>query len=100
MDDTPTRLCKCGRPYRPRYPEQLRCLRCRTLALSQDAQRRDSGEVEFFNKLRAVWARDTYDWQLKDPDHPGQLIWASDLAKLYRAQTRPRPVRNNLSRWL
>ena len=45
------------------------------------------------------WPREEHDWQLHDPDHPGILIWASDLAKRYREQTQPRPVRNNLARW-
>jgi hypothetical protein len=99
-DDTPSRTCKCGRPFSLLYPEQLRCLRCRQLQLSLDSRRRDDLEIDAFNTLRTEWNRSETDWQLQDPDHPGALIWAGDLAKRYRSDTKPRPVRNNLTKWL
>ena len=94
--DTQSRTCKCGRPFLPAYTEQLRCLRCRQLLLAQDGRRSDQEEIQ--EAVDSLLHSET-DWQLVDPDHPGLLIWASDLAKLYREQTQPRPVRNNLARW-
>lgn len=94
LGGTLSRTCKCGRSFTPTYPEQLRCPACRRLMLYQDG-RRPAPETAMDDLLRAE-----HDWQLVDPDHPDVLVWASDLAKLYREQTRPRPIRNNLRKWL
>lgn len=92
--------CPCGRPFQKLFPEQLRCMRCRKLQLTADNKRGDAAEIDAFNVMRDQWDEHYDDWQLWDPDHPGHLIWAKDLAKRYRESTRPRAVRNNLARWL
>jgi len=92
--------CPCGRPFLKMFPEQMRCMRCRKLQLTADNKRNDANEIEAFNEFRDQWEDHYDDWQLWDPDHPGQLVWAKDLAKRYREATRPRGLRNNLARWL
>jgi hypothetical protein len=75
-------------------------MRCRKLQLTADNKRGDASEIEAFNEFRDQWENHHDDWQLWDPDHQGQLVWAKDLAKRYRAATQPRGLRNNLARWL
>ena len=94
----PTMVCRCGVKFTQLFPEQKRCSRCRARQLGYDGQRGDADEIDLFNSLHDQWEH-FGDWQLHDPDHPGVLIWASDLAKRYRADTKPRPVRNNLGKW-
>ncbi len=92
--------CVCGRPFRRRFPEQTQCQPCRKEQLAADAIRDDSHEgKKALRRLEELLEDDT-DWSLVDPDHPGQMIKARDLAKRYREQTTPRPVGNNLRRWL
>lgn len=98
--DATLRLCPCGRTFYPLFPEQTRCQRCRGGQLTADGRRNDGAEIDAFNKYRDQWDDHFDDWQLHDPDRPWLLVWASDLAKRYREQTKPRPVRNNLRKWL
>lgn len=91
--------CPCGQMFYPLIAEQRRCSRCRTRQLGAENKRNDTNEIEAFNALTDLFQH-ADDWQLVDPAHPDRLIWASDLAKRYRAETRPRPIRNTISRWL
>ena len=95
-DDT-VLLCQCGRSFKRRYPEQSSCLRCRAIQLTNDSRRGDTAELE---RLQALFMREAHegDWQLVD--ETGRLVWARDLRKRYLEETRPRPVRNNLRKWL
>jgi hypothetical protein len=91
--------CSCGQMFYPLLAEQRKCSRCRTRQLTLEERRNDAPEVEAFNALSDLFQH-TDDWQLVDPANPDRLVWASDLAKRYRADTQPRPVRNPISRWL
>lgn len=75
-------------------------MRCRKLQLTADNRRNDGAEIEAFARLLKRNETHEDDWQLWDPDHPETLIWAKELARRYRYQTQPRPVRNNLRKWL
>lgn len=91
--------CVCGRPFLRLFQEQTRCQRCRQLQLAADGRRNDGPEIDAFGRMLDKW-KDDDSWMLVDPDHPDQMIKATDLAKRYREQTRPRPVRGSLRRWL
>jgi hypothetical protein len=76
----------------------MRCSNCRAILLRAEFQY-DKQEIAAFRRLREEWPKEDTDWQLHDPDHPERLVWASDLAKRYRYETKPRPIRNNLRKW-
>lgn len=94
-------VCPCGELFEKKFAEQLRCPRCRSSQLTAENRlsAEDKKEIALFNQFRDQWENHANDWQLHDPDHPDRLIWASDLAKRYRLQTTPRPVRNGMTKW-
>lgn len=91
------RRCRCGRPYTRLYPEQRECLRCRQLYLILDDRRGDQGDQA---AARALLDSAEHEGDYQIYDEQGRLVWARDLVKRYLAETRPRPARSHISRYL
>jgi hypothetical protein len=89
--------CRCGRLFTPKLPRQTQCARCRQHQLILDGRRGDKREVDALYALLEEEYSHIGDWKLLDEN--GDETWATDLAKRYRQQTRPRPVRGQLSSW-
>lgn len=91
--------CRCGRPYLRRLPEQRTCPDCRAHQLRMDARRDDREEIAAFNRLRdSLFDTHQHDWLVFDESHT--LCWAHDLARRYRQEVEPRPLRGSLRGWL
>lgn len=87
-------LCRCGRAFHQAFEEQERCPRCRALQLMLDGKRGDAKELFKAMRIQEAWEvanRHTYDWRVIDEN--GKEVWAADLARRYRADTHPRPMR-------
>lgn len=59
-----------------------------------DDKRGDAKELFKAVRIQEAWEdanRHTYDYRIIDEN--GKEVWAADLARRYRAETSPRPIR-------
>lgn len=87
---------RCERLFEKGAPDLLYCPECRQAMLATEAagsaQTWRNREALATTKFYETLLREQWDWQLLDETNT--TVWASDLAKRYRAETLPRPSRS------
>ena len=86
----------CGRYFPASSAEMLFCPECRKAILQREAASMHSAASNKEALLTSEYweiLRGFYDWQVVD--ERGGTVWASVLAKRYRGETSPRPIRSS-----